>query len=85
MARGWESKAVEAQMEDRAEQQPREAVAAPELSTGQMEAQRRRENLLLSRAKIQQDLAACENPRYKQLLSAALSHLDRQLATMDID
>ena len=79
MARGWESKAVEAQIETaeaRATRQPR-------LTPEEMERSRRRESLLLSRNRVLQDLEQSSNPRYRKMLSDALAHLDARLAELE--
>jgi hypothetical protein len=81
MARGWESKAVEAQLDDAAAKPgPR---AAEQMSPAQAERLRKKEGLKLSRLRVAHDLAGATNPRYRQMLTAALAHLDRQLAELD--
>ena len=76
MARGWESKAVEAQVEA-ASEEPAEPKA--QLSTAELDTQRRRANLLLGRAQVLQQLEASTNPRHRQMLLAALADLDARL------
>ncbi len=80
MARGWESKAVEGQIEARragkSSRRPR-----PE-TPDQVDLVRKKEDLLLSRTRVLRDLEATHNPRYKLLLSAALTHLDQELARL---
>jgi hypothetical protein len=78
MARGWESKSVEQQQEDRREQ-PK--GSRPVLSVEQQERNRKREGLALSRKRLAQQLEAASNPRHRQMLAAALADLDRQLAS----
>ena len=84
MAKGWESKAVEDQVqayEEATEENPRK-----QFSPEQMEAHRRKEVLLLSRAHVEKDLNASQNPRYRDQLTQALSHIDAQLNKMkDVD
>ena len=77
MARGWESKGVEDQIAAaEAERQTRER---PELTAAERELRGRREQLLLSRAKIVSDLAAAREERHRTLLERALAHIDAQL------
>jgi hypothetical protein len=77
MARGWESKAVEEQIAAaEAERQTRER---PALTAAERELRGRREQLLLSRAKIVSDLAAARGERHRTLLERALAHIDAQL------
>jgi len=80
MARGWESKAVEAQIETA---EARAAAKKTQLSPEEMERARRRESLLLSRARVLQDLEQSSNPRYRKMLGDALAHLDGELAQLD--
>lgn len=78
MARGWESKSVEEQM-DAAEQRARER-AAPQLSAEEIAVKARRDSLLLDRKRIEQDLARARHPRHREMLQQALAHLDARLA-----
>lgn len=80
MARGWESKAVEAQL-DEADAKPG-PQAAEHMSPAQVEQLRKKEGLLLSRSRVLHDLDHAKNERYRQMLSEALAHLDRQLAEL---
>jgi hypothetical protein len=78
MARGWESKSVEQQQEERLE--PRRD-ARPVVSAEQQERNRKREGLALSRKLLTQQLEAASHPRHRQMLQEALADLDRQLAS----
>jgi hypothetical protein len=77
MARGWESKSVESQME------AAEARQAAALKITQSEEEirrmRERESLELSRKRVLQDLEAATHPRHRQQLKAALAHLETRL------
>jgi hypothetical protein len=78
MARGWESKSVEQQQEERLEQSTSlGAVISPE----QRERNRKREGLNLSRKRLTRQLETASNPRHRQMLQAALADLDHQLAS----
>ena len=79
MARGWESKSVQAQI-DSAET-PRRAVSDNTLAPEQLELLRKKENILLSRTRVVRELDSVHNPRYKALLNKALADLDAQLST----
>ena len=78
MARGWESKDVEAQLEER--ESARAEAAAPKLTAEQQEAARRRAALGLDRIRIERELALATHPRRRAQLEAALAHLDAELA-----
>jgi hypothetical protein len=83
MARGWESKSVEAQI-DMAED--RSAVArAKVLSDVSLDLLRKKENILMSRTRVVRDLENAQNPRYRAVLGKALRDLDAQLSTLAAD
>jgi ATP-dependent helicase YprA (DUF1998 family) len=77
MARGWESKSVESQME--AAEATRPARDRPRLSEEQIRRERERESLLLTRKRVLKDIEGATHPRYRQQLEAALKHLDERL------
>ncbi|MGC2696113.1 MAG: hypothetical protein WA738_10005 [Candidatus Angelobacter sp.] len=78
MARGWESKSVEAQMES--------ASASPDsgpkraLNDDEKKAQRERDSLKLSRAYVLHQIELSTNERYTESLRKALSEIDQKLA-----
>ena len=77
MARGWESKSVESQM-DAAEQSSPAGPAAP-LTEAQKNEKRQRETLLLARTNLVRQLEATANERQAQALRQALSDLDAKI------
>ena len=81
MAKGWESKSVEAQIEA-AENHVRRPQPPP-LSSTQLDLLRKRENLVLSRTRVIRDLENSENPRYQAILQRALADLDAQIAALE--
>ncbi len=78
MARGWESKSVESQMESAVERR-KEIAAVSQLNAEQAQKLRERESLELSRTRVLHDLEAATNPRYREQLQAALRHLEEKL------
>ena len=81
MARGWESKAVESQIEAaETRQMNRKRVA---LDAEQANKQRERESLELSRTRVLQDLATANNPNYRKMLERSLQFLDSKLGKLD--
>jgi hypothetical protein len=80
MARGWESKSVEQQMDE-----AREHTAAPAHPLAPEETARKGEAdaLRMSRARVVQQLEACRNARYETMLRAALADLDARLAALE--
>lgn len=81
MARGWESKSVEDQLD--AADAARQDRAERHLSAQQRERQAKRESILLSRAQTLARLKAATNARYRVQLELALKHLDQQLKDLE--
>jgi hypothetical protein len=76
MARGWESKSVESQIEDRLEAlSPREE----EKSRDELERARKRESLESSRRGVLRELEAAKSALRRRSLEAALQHLEDEL------
>jgi hypothetical protein len=76
MARGWESKNIEAQ------QAEREAAArspAPALTPEQADKAARRRMLEVARARAVADRAAATSPAHRAMLDAAITALDEQI------
>jgi hypothetical protein len=80
MARGWESKSVESQMET--SQTDREATARKRLTTESAAVQRKKETLLLARNHLQQQLQASAHPRHRVMIENALADLEKQLVDL---
>jgi hypothetical protein len=80
VARGWESKSVEAQQEERARQAP---VARP--LSGPDEARRvdRQRTLHLTRARILHDLDRASAAAHRRMLEQALAAIDQQIAALE--
>jgi hypothetical protein len=81
MAKGWESKSVEDQIQASSatdEKNNKNKRLMPE----QLEARRRREVLLLSRVRVERTLQMSQNPRYREQLMKALADLDAQLSAL---
>jgi hypothetical protein len=80
MARGWESKSVEAQMELAEAHHPTHEATAPDPET--LVLIRKKENILLSRTRVVRELDNAQNPRYKAVLTKALADLEAQLTSI---
>ena len=80
MARGWESKDIESQMED-----AREARRDPPPQPNREELQRVREleSFQLQRSRILADLQSSANPKYREILERSLAFLDEKIATLE--
>jgi hypothetical protein len=81
MARGWESKSVESQIESREASDG--SRGSHKLTSEQAERLRLRESLLLSRTRVLRDLKEARNPRYQQMLRESLAYLDAKLADLE--
>lgn len=79
MARGWESKSIEAQID--AAEIHRSAVLENAPTAESLELIRKKENILLSRTRVVRELTTAQNPRYKAVLKKALADLDAKLST----
>jgi N-methylhydantoinase A/oxoprolinase/acetone carboxylase beta subunit len=80
MARGWESKAVEGQVQEFESKENREYKR--QLTQAQVEVRRQREILVLSRARVERQLQSIQDPRYREQLNSALADLDAQLSKL---
>jgi hypothetical protein len=81
MAKGWESKAVEAQVEDSKTKTP--GKSKTQLTPAQVEVRRRRQVLLLSRTRVQRNLEMSQHERYTEQLNRALADIDAQLSALE--
>jgi hypothetical protein len=80
MARGWESKAVESQME--ASQSEKKGTGKERLTPEVTAALRKKETLRLARAHLQEKIKASLHPRHREMLQRALEDLEKQLADL---
>jgi hypothetical protein len=79
VARGWESKSVQAQIESA---NARHGHMRITLTPEQMEVERKRDGLLLHRTRVLRDLEGCQNLRYRKTLESGLAFLEGQLAEL---
>ena len=78
MARGFDSKFVEAQQEEAT----RQHTVRPSMSPEQQAIEVRREALRLSRARALGDLGRATAPAHREMLERAIQALDDQLAAL---
>jgi hypothetical protein len=78
MARGWESKSVEAQQ---AEASDKSAKHDPPMSAEEAARWREKESLRLARQSVVQQLEASTNPLHRKLLQDSLADLEEKLRT----
>ena len=80
MARGWESKDVESQVE--AKQPMSAAQGKGPKSPEEIRREQERRDLQLSRTRIVNDLETATHPNHRKSLEAALAHLDEKIARL---
>jgi hypothetical protein len=76
VARGWESKSVEAQQ---AEASDKSVQKHPTMSPEEAARWREKENLRLCRQRALQQLEASQNPRHREQIEQSLAALDEKL------
>jgi hypothetical protein len=81
MARGWESKSVESQMDDAKEAHSSNSNAS--ITQAEKVKERDRQVLLLARARVLQQIAASTNERYTESRRAALRELEDKIAELE--
>ncbi len=79
MARGWESKSVEAQIEESTSEPSRNVDA---VSVQELRSKNKKTSLLLSRKHVLQQLERSTDERYSELLRRTLGDLDTQIAAL---
>ena len=80
MARGWESKSVEAQQAEAAEAT---SVAKLRLTRAEAARVREKENLRLARQRTLEQLNSNPSPRHAEMLAAALREIESKLASLE--
>jgi hypothetical protein len=78
MARGWESKSVESQQDERAQG----AKPAPALAAGEAARRSERATLMLARTQARSQLQQACAPAYRAMLEQAIAELDEKLAAL---
>src|SRR5215471_11114744 len=81
MARGWESKSVESQMESAKSEDT--AKSRQPLTEDDKKIERERQNLVLSRSYVLRQLESSSNEHYTESLRRALSDIDKKIAALD--
>ena len=80
MARGWESKDVESQVE--AKKTMSVSTSRGPKTPEELHRDQERGDLELSRIRIVNDLQTATNPNHRKSLEAALAHLDQKIAKL---
>jgi len=80
MARGWESKDVESQVEAKKTMSP--ASGKGPKSPEDIRREQEKRDLQLSRIRIVNDLQNATHPNHRKSLEAALEHLDQKIAKL---
>jgi hypothetical protein len=80
VARGWDSKSVESQIEAA---ERRRSPGKSAKTAEQLRREQQRSSIQLSRTRVLHDLEQATHQRHREMLEAALKHLDEQLAALD--
>ncbi len=80
MARGWESKSVEAQQADA---DRTSVVGKPRLTREQADRLREKESLRLSLQRVIQEIEYSQNARHRAMLEQARAELQRKMAELE--
>ena len=81
MARGWESKSIESQIESF--EADRRSAGKERLTPEQIERQRQKDSLLLSRTRVLHDLERNPAPGHRKILENSLAYLDSKLTEFE--
>ena len=81
MARGWESKSVESQIESAKDKTT--SGSEPQSTEKQKKVQRERQGLLLARTYLLRRIESSSNERYTQSLRQALEEIDQKIAKLE--
>ena len=79
MARGWESKSIEQQIDNARQRQGEQRVR---LTPDQIETERKRDGIMLQCTRMRNQLETCGEGRYRQTLEEGLKFLEKQLAEL---
>jgi hypothetical protein len=84
MARGWESKDVESQVESSQTTKATDGKGTDgkHKSADQIHREQERKGLQLSRTRVMHDLESATNPNHRKSLEAALAHLEKKLSEL---
>lgn len=80
MARGWESKSVEDQLEER--MRAKQEAAAPPQSPESIQLNQRRQTLQLHRSKLLEQFQNSRSEAHRQMLERSLQAIEAELATL---
>ena len=81
MARGWESKAVESQIESASDRIHQTRFI--QVNAERLQLEREWESIELSRTRVRQDMARATHSRYREMLQRSLEHLDAKIAGIE--
>lgn len=79
MARGWESKSVESQIEASRSEKTSSVKQPPDAEEADL--RRKKETLRLARVHLLVQIQSSSNPRHREMMERALADLDKLLAS----
>jgi len=81
MARGWESKSIEDQIN--AVEAKEDARVKEAVSVSDMERRKRKESLLFERTRLEREMRTASKRRHLDMLERALTHIEAELAKLE--
>jgi hypothetical protein len=78
VARGWESKSIEDQINEREAQKPTKKNLTPQ----DIQRESKRQSIVLARSRTIAAMESARDDRYRALLKRTLEHLDLELAEL---
>jgi hypothetical protein len=78
VARGWESKSVEDQINEREAQKPSKTKSTPQ----DLKRESQRQSILLARSRTVAAMESARDERYRALLKRTLEHLESELSKL---
>ena len=83
MARGWDSKSVEEQIEQSVLEKEFVSVTKKARTPDQVQKLIEKRNLEAARAKVRHEIASTQNERYQAMLNRSLQDLESKLAKLE--
>jgi hypothetical protein len=84
MARGWESKSVEDQMEEARRSQEQEDAEGHVQSPEERERERKIESLKLERSRLTEQLNRARSEAYQRMIRQSLKAIEEELDTLSV-
>ncbi|HEY8459001.1 MAG TPA: hypothetical protein VIM99_01400 [Blastocatellia bacterium] len=84
MARGWESKSVEDQMEEARRSQELEDAKGPVRSSEERERERKIESLKLERSRLTEQLNRARSEAYQRMIRQSIEAVEEEISALSL-